>query len=163
MLQQHEKLDVARYFNPARTRTAGLVHPKKDTMTIVGWTAQGLLQPAATGVPAPARLSLFARAVEEFYAGPARRFPLRSAFALQRPVVFYPGLATLEIHDRRRFPWVAAIEAAFPVIHQEFLGLLGGGADFATVHRPPPISWAFGEKVDATCRAFRVPSLRSLG
>jgi hypothetical protein len=68
----------------------GRAHPvDRDGLRerLLGWTAQGLLQPAATGVPAPARLSLFARAVEEFYAGPARRFPLRSAFALQRPVV----------------------------------------------------------------------------
>ena len=134
------------------------------------WTAQGLLRTSAPGAPAPARLGLFARAAEEFYEGAARRFPLRSHFALQRPVVFYPGLATLEIHDRRRFPWVAALEAAFPVIQQEFVGLQSGGTGFAAVHRTHTSAgewaaaylWAFGEKVDETCRACP-ETVRALG
>lgn len=134
------------------------------------WTAQGLLRRSSAGAPEPARLGLFARAVEEFYAGSARRFPLRSPFPLQRPVVFYPGLSTLEIHDRRRFPWVAALEAAFPVLQREFLGLQRGGGGFATVHRTHTSTgewaaaylWAFGQKVDATCRACP-ETVRALG
>jgi Aspartyl/Asparaginyl beta-hydroxylase len=134
------------------------------------WTEQGLLRRSGTGAPAPARLGLFARAAEEFYAGSGRRFPLRSPFALQRPVVFYPGLATLEVHDRRRFPWVAALEAAFPVIRREFVGLQSGGAGFATVHRAHTSTgewaaaylWAFGQKVEATCRACP-ETVRALG
>jgi hypothetical protein len=134
------------------------------------WAAQGLLRRSGSGPPAPARLGLFARAAEEFYAGPARRFPLRSPFPLQRPVMFYPGLATLEIHDRRRFPWVAALEAAFPVIQREFLELQRGGSGFVTVHRTHTSTgewaaaylWAFGQKVDATCRACP-ETVRALG
>src|SRR5579864_2600337 len=86
--------------------------PKPDRedwrQRVAAWSAQGLLRRSGAGAATPARLALFARAAEEFYGGGARRFPLRSPFALQRPVVFYPGLATLEIHERRRFPWVAA-------------------------------------------------------
>ncbi|HVR10760.1 MAG TPA: aspartyl/asparaginyl beta-hydroxylase domain-containing protein [Thermoanaerobaculia bacterium] len=137
---------------------------------VAAWSAQGLLRRSGAGAATPARLALFAQAAEEFYGGGARRFPLRSPFALQRPVVFYPGLATLEIHDRRRFPWVAALEAAFPVIRRELLGLLSGEAGFATVHRTHTSSgewaaaylWAFGEKVDATCRACP-ETVRALG
>jgi hypothetical protein len=127
---------------------------------VQGWAARGLLRGAGSAVAAPARLNLFAEAAESYVAAGGRRFPLRSHFALQRPVVFYPGLETLEIHDRRRFPWVAALEGAFEVIQREFEGLLGTGEGFATAHRSHTSTgewaaaylWAFGRQVDEqTC------------
>lgn len=158
----------------ALVRGGGGPAPDREELRrrLQAWAAQGLLRRSGTGAaPAPARLGLFARAAEEFYAaGPGRRFPLRSVFPLQRPVVFYPGLTTLEIHDRRRFPWVAALEAAFPVIQREFVELQRGGGGFATVHRTHTSTgewaaaylWAFGQKVDATCRACP-ETVRALG
>jgi hypothetical protein len=124
------------------------------------WEAQGLLRTAAASPPTPARLALFAKAADEFFAQPSRRFPLRSPFELQRPVVYYPGLDTREIHDRRRLPWVATLESSFAVIQQEFSQLLEAGADFANVHRAHTSAgewaaaylWAFGRRIDDTCR-----------
>jgi hypothetical protein len=125
------------------------------------WSAQGLLRNARTAEATPTRLALFAKAAEEYYGSAHRHFPLRSHFELQRPAIFYPGLATREIHDRRRFPWVAALEGAFPLIRQELDQLLASGDTFASVHRAQTSTgewaaayfWSFGEKVEETCRA----------
>ena len=127
--------------------------------TLAAWAAPGLLRAAQAGPSPPTRLTLFARAATEFFAGPSRRFALHSHFELQRPLVFYPGLETREIHDHRRFPWVAALEEAFPLIRREFTALMGAGNAFATVHRDQTSQgewaaaylWAFGQKVAATC------------
>ena len=119
------------------------------------WIATGLLRRAKGESNAPTRLALFASAMAEHAATASGRFPLRSQFKLQEPGMFYPGLETREIHDRRRFPWVAALESAFPVVETEFAALLAS-ADFSRVN-PGYTSkgewaaaylWAFGEKVD---------------
>lgn len=123
------------------------------------WIAQGLLQTREASEHATTRLDLFARAMAQHSPVSDRPFPLVSLFPLQRPRVFYPGLATMEVHDRRRFPWVAALEDACPVIQREFGGLLAS-ADFARVH-PAYTSrgewaaaylWAYGERVEEVCR-----------
>ncbi|HEX3555048.1 MAG TPA: aspartyl/asparaginyl beta-hydroxylase domain-containing protein [Thermoanaerobaculia bacterium] len=114
--------------------------------------AKGLLQASDTNPDAPSRLALFAQA----QAGA----PLRSHFPLQRPVELYPGLDTREIHDRERFPWVAALEGSFPVIQDEFARLMAAGSGFATVYRAQTSTgewaasylWAYGKKVEETCR-----------
>jgi aspartyl/asparaginyl beta-hydroxylase (cupin superfamily) len=114
---------------------------------------KGLLRPYEAGPTAPSRLALFQRAQE------AGAPPLRSHFPLQKPPEFYPGLETREIHDRERFPWVATLEEAFPVIREEFDRLLGS-ASFSTVYRGQTTTgewagsylWVFGEKVEETCR-----------
>jgi aspartate beta-hydroxylase len=93
----------------------------------------------------------------DYAAAPGRTFPLRSPFELQRPALYYPGLGTREIHDRRAFPWTAALEESFPLIQQEFAALVGG-ADFAKVHRSYTSTgewaaaylWAFGEVIEET-------------
>ena len=108
------------------------------------WVAKGLLRLAGTSPQAPSRLALFTRATE---AEAWRRVPLRSHFPLQRPLEFYPGLETREIHDCERFPWAAALEASFPVLQVEFARLVEAGPGFSTVYRsqtssgsgPPPI------------------------
>ncbi len=128
---------------------------------VQAWTREGLLQTSGTNPPAATRLALFARAAEEFFTDSARRFPLRSHFDLQRPRVFYPGLRTAEIHDHRHFPWVGTLEASFPVIQKELMGLLEAGPAFATVHRAHTSAgewaaaylWVFGQKVEETCRS----------
>src|SRR5215216_2123075 len=96
------------------------------------WIAQGLLRTSDTNPHALTRLALFAQVME---ADPSLRAPLRSHFALQRPLEFYPGLETREIHDHDRFPWVAALEGSFPVIQEEFARLVNAGSGFSTVYR----------------------------
>lgn len=122
------------------------------------WLAKGLLQIAETGRQAPSRLALFAQAT----AGEASyRLPLRSHFPLQRPLEFYPGLETREIHDRKHFPWVAALEASFPIIREEFSRLVKAGPGFSTVYRSQTSTgewaasylWVFGKKVEDICRS----------
>jgi hypothetical protein len=121
------------------------------------WIAQGLLRAVETVPPVPSRLSLFAQAME---IGASRRIPLRSHFPLQRPMEFYPGLETREIHERERFPWVAALEASFPLIADEFSRLLEGGPGFSPVYRAQTSTgewaaaylWVFGKQVEETCR-----------
>lgn len=123
------------------------------------WIARGLLRPAGAGAYATTRLALFADAVAEKAATASPVFPLRSHFAMQQPVLFVPGLGTREIHDGRRFPWVAVLEAAFPLIQAEFIALLAS-SDFLRVN--PDFThqgewaaaylWAHGERIDATCR-----------
>lgn len=126
---------------------------------VQAWVARGLLRAAAARQADPARLTVFAEAAAASADG--GRFPLRSPLALQRPMVFYPGLAALELHDRRRFPWVAALEGAFAVIQREFLDLAASGAGFTIAHRAQTSAgewaaaylWAFGQPVDEeTCR-----------
>ncbi len=123
------------------------------------WIAQGLLQTPEASEHATTRLALFAKAMAQHAPVSDRPFPLVSHFPLQRPRVFYPGLTTMEVHDRQRFPWVAALEDACSVIQREFAGLLAS-ADFARVH-PAYTSrgewaaaylWAFGERVEEVCR-----------
>lgn len=123
------------------------------------WTEQGLLRPAGTipGPQTPSRLALFRRATE---GGGPRRAPIRSHFPLQRPLEFYPGLNTREIHDGERFPWVAVLEDAFPILQGEFTRLAESGSSFSTVYRAQTSTgewaasylWAFGQKVEETCR-----------
>ena|GEM_PF-1284058 len=120
------------------------------------WLAQGLLRISDSSRQAPARLALFSQAT-----GPDAflRFPLRSHFAMQRPTEFYPGLDTREIHDRERFPWVAALESSFSIIRDEFARLVDG-SDFSTVYQSHTSTgewaasylWVYGEKVEDTCR-----------
>jgi hypothetical protein len=123
------------------------------------WIARGLLRPAQTDSGTPTRLAIFAGAMAEQAVTGQRRFPLRSHFKLQEPGMLYPGLETREIHDRRRFPWVAILEGAFGVIQTEFAALLAS-ADFSRVN-PGYTSqgewaaaylWAFGERVEDVCR-----------
>jgi len=123
------------------------------------WIAGGLLRRAKSQSNTPTRLALFASAMAEHAATASGRFPLRSHFKLQEPGMFYPGLETREIHDCQRFPWVATLESAFPVIEAEFAALLAS-ADFSRVN-PGYTSkgewaaaylWAFGQKVDEVCR-----------
>jgi aspartate beta-hydroxylase len=127
---------------------------------IAAWLAQGLLRPFETSPRAPTRLALFTKAMAEFSADSSRPFPLRSHFELQRPLIFYPGLETREIHDRYRFPWVAALEGAFPLIQEEFARLLQADSGFSRVHRGQTSTgewaasylWVFGQEVAETCR-----------
>jgi aspartyl/asparaginyl beta-hydroxylase (cupin superfamily) len=122
------------------------------------WIGQGLLRVSATNPEAPSRLALFMQATA---AGASRRPPLRSHFALQQPLEFYPGLETREFHDRESFPWVATLEGAFPVIRDEFARLVESGPGFSTVYRSQTTTgewaasylWVFGERVEETCRA----------
>src|SRR6185295_4985382 len=124
------------------------------------WIANGLLRSAASQPYATTRLAVFAGAMEEYLASPARRFPLRSHFALQRPTVFFPGLETREIHDQRRFPWVTMLEDSFSLIQAEFEALLDS-TDFSRVHDSftstgewaAAYLWVFGEQVEDTCRS----------
>lgn len=117
------------------------------------WAAKGLLRPVGTS-PVPSRLALFQRAME------SGGSPFRSHFPLQRPLELYPGLDTREIHDRERFPWVAVLESSFPVIQDEFSRLVEAGSTFSTVYRAQTSTgewaasylWAFGKKVEETCR-----------
>src|SRR5436305_8318304 len=114
--------------------------------------AKGLLQPSEANPHALSRLALFAQA----QAG----VPLHSHFPLQRPVEFYPGLDTREIHDRERFSWVAALESSFPVIQDEFARLMDAGYGFSPVYRAQTSTgewaasylWAYGKRVEETCR-----------
>jgi Aspartyl/Asparaginyl beta-hydroxylase len=126
---------------------------------VQAWVARGLLRAAASRQADPARLTVFAEAAEASAGGGG--FPLSSPLALQRPMVFYPGLAALELHDPRRFPWVAALEGAFAVIQREFLDLAGAGTGFTIAHRAQTSAgewaaaylWAFGQQVnEETCR-----------
>jgi hypothetical protein len=126
---------------------------------IDSWILLGLLRPAQTGTHATTRLALFAEAIAEQAASGAPGFALRSHFSQQQPGMFYPGLDTREVHDSRRFPWVAVLEGAFGVIQAEFAALLAS-ADFSRVN-PGYTSqgewaaaylWAFGEKVEEVCR-----------
>jgi aspartyl/asparaginyl beta-hydroxylase (cupin superfamily) len=125
------------------------------------WLGRGLLQAVETSAPVPSRLALFTKSAE---AG-AARVPLRSHFELQRPVELYPGLETREIHDPGRFPWVAGLEASFPVIREEFDRLAGAGGQgtgpgFSPVYRGQTSTgewaasflWIFGKQVEETCR-----------
>ena len=64
------------------------------------------------------RLSMFKETLEEYRAYPQSPFPLRSHFDLQRPLLFYPGLNTRELHDVEAFRWVPALEAAYPAIQE---------------------------------------------
>jgi len=122
------------------------------------WLGQGLLRLSETDQQVPARLALFTKAMA---ADASLSFPVRSHFALQRPMEFYPGLDTREIHDRERFPWVAVLEDAFPVIREEFARLAGAGPGFSTVYRAQTSTgewaasylWVFGERVEETCRS----------
>jgi aspartyl/asparaginyl beta-hydroxylase (cupin superfamily) len=106
-----------------------------------------------------ARLTLFAEAVAAQAVSISQLFPLRSHFALQQPVMFFPGLDTREIHDARRFSWVDALEGSFPAIMAEFTALLAS-ANFSSVNRDytnqgewaAAYLWAYGEKVDQICR-----------
>jgi aspartyl/asparaginyl beta-hydroxylase (cupin superfamily) len=114
---------------------------------------------AKQGSYSTARLALFAEAMAEQAATASPVFPLRSHFTLQQPVMFFPGLDTREIHDGRRFPWVAALEGTFPIIMAEFTALLAS-ADFSRVNPgytnqgewAAAYLWAYGEKVDEICR-----------
>ncbi|HXO28229.1 MAG TPA: aspartyl/asparaginyl beta-hydroxylase domain-containing protein [Thermoanaerobaculia bacterium] len=123
------------------------------------WISKGLLRASVTSPETTSRHAMFARAIEEYSSGPPRPFPLLSPFELQRPTLYYPGLATREIHDPRAFPWVATLEASFPLIQQEFTALLAG-ADFARVNRSYTSTgewaaaylWVFGAVVEETCR-----------
>jgi aspartate beta-hydroxylase len=122
---------------------------------VQAWLTQGLLRISETSQQEPARLALFTKAMA------AGASPIRSHFALQRPTEFYPGLDTREVHDRDRFPWVAALEGAFPVIRDEFARLVGAGSGFSSVYRAHTSTgewaasylWVYGEKVEDTCRS----------
>jgi len=123
---------------------------------IEAWAGQGLLRVPDTDSPAPSRLALFAQTME---GGAAHRLPLRSHFALQRPLELYPGLETREIHDRTRFPWVAALEGSFSLIQDELARLLDAGRGFSRVHRAQTSTgewaaaylWYFGHEIEETC------------
>ncbi len=142
------------------------------------WVTAGLLTPVPQIDEAPpTRLALFQAATRRPN-GPGVPRPPQSAFALQRPVVFYPGLATREFHNPQRFPWVALIEQAFPEIRRELLALLDNRG-FGRVHRPFTLTgewsaaylWAHGAEVEdvarlcpATAAALRqVPGVTRFG
>jgi hypothetical protein len=121
------------------------------------WLAQGLLGVSGAGPQAPSRLALFMQATG---AGASRGSQLRSHFPLQRPFEFYPGLDTREIHDRERFPWVAVLEGAFPLVQDELARLVAAGSGFSSVYQDQTSAgewaasylWVFGKKVEETCR-----------
>jgi len=90
---------------------------------VVGWASMGVLAEAISETPlTPERLSMFRQALRAH--DPSRPFPLKSAFPLQRPLLFYPGLGTREVHDPACFPWVRELEAAFHSVQSELLALL---------------------------------------
>jgi aspartyl/asparaginyl beta-hydroxylase (cupin superfamily) len=111
-------------------------------------------------------LSLFKETFEENRAYPQRPFPLRSHFDVQRPLLFYPGLNTLELHDVEAFRWVPALEAAYPAIKEELLALLEKTREWAAAYL-----WVFGEEVEGavaqcpeTANALRqAPEVTSFG
>jgi hypothetical protein len=124
------------------------------------WTAQGLLRLSGTAglsPQVPSRLALFKKATDTEVSW---RPPLHSYFPLQRPLEFYPGLDTREIHDPGRFPWVAELEGSFPVIQAELSQLVEAGSGFSPVYRAQTSTgewaasylWVFGKKVEETCR-----------
>src|ERR1700688_1948810 len=122
------------------------------------WITQGLLRKPETAPQATTRLALVIRAMEEPAGASSRPVQLTSHFKLQRPVLFFPGLATREVHDGRDFPWVATLEASYALISAEFAGLLAS-AEFSRIH-PNQTSkgewaaaylWAFGKKVEEIC------------
>jgi hypothetical protein len=145
-----------------------------------GWVGSGLLSRADRlgDGRVSSRLSIFQKALAEHRADPERSFPLRSPFALQRPLFFYPGLGTRELHDAGAFPWVAILEAAYAPIKEELLALLARPS-FARVNRnytstgewAAAYLWVFGEEVEGvvaqcpeTARALRqVPGVTSFG
>lgn len=54
----------------------------------------------------------------------------RQIFPQQPLVFYYPYLAQRQFFEREDFDWVPDVEAAAPVIREELLALLEGGADF---------------------------------
>lgn len=143
------------------------------------WIDSGLLFRSQRGAGyLPSRLSMFQKALEEHRAYPERPFPLRSHFDLQRPLLFYPGLNTRELHDAETFRWVPDLEAAYVVIKEELLALLERQS-FARVNRgytstgewAAAYLWVFGEEVEdvvaqcpETAKALRrVPGVTSFG
>jgi hypothetical protein len=122
------------------------------------WIAQGLLRKPAAAAQVNTRLALVVGAMADPASASSRPVPLTSHFKLQRPQLFYPGLATREVHDGRDFPWVATLEASYALISAEFAGLLAS-AEFSRIH-PDQTSkgewaaaylWAFGKKVEEIC------------
>ncbi|HEY2291105.1 MAG TPA: aspartyl/asparaginyl beta-hydroxylase domain-containing protein [Thermoanaerobaculia bacterium] len=124
------------------------------------WVGEEILRPLRSDRRSSTRLDLFRKALEEFFALSMSSFPLSSHFKLQQPLVFFPGLSTQEIHDPRRFPWVAALEASFPRIQQEFTRLLEESEAFGKIHASQTSRgewaaaylWIFGEGVEETHR-----------
>lgn len=146
---------------------------------VAAWIDSGLLSRADRHDGyRPSRLSMFQKALEDYRAYPQRPFPLRSQFDLQRPLLFYPGLNTRELHDVEAFRWIPAIEAAYSVIKEELLALLERQS-FARVNRmytstgewAAAYLWIFGEEVEdivtqcpETASALRqVPGVTSFG
>jgi hypothetical protein len=126
---------------------------------VEGWASAGLLTTAATKVERPARMTLFQKAFAEHARSGAEGFSLKSLLPSQRPQLYYPGLASREVHAPSAFPWVARLEAAFPAIRSELAGLLADDA-LVAVNRGYTTSgewaaghlWIFGQKNEAICR-----------
>ena len=91
--------------------------------------------------------------------GSERSAPLRSPFPLQRPYEYYPGLETRTVWDRGRFPWVPALERAYPAILAELNEVVRQKVGFRKVWDPliQTGDWAayplfvYGKKNEANC------------
>lgn len=95
----------------------------------------------------------------------------KQIFTQQPHLLHYPGLPAIQFYDRADFPWLAALEAATPMIRQELVDLLDEGAkEFVPYVRHPPwrplrqwselnhsprwsayFLWEEGEKVEEHC------------
>lgn len=126
---------------------------------VEGWAQCGLLTPIAKKSDAPARLVLFQKAFAQHTRTNAEGFSLKSLLPSQRPKLYYPGLASREVHSPSAFPWVARVEAAFPQIRAELMGLLADDTlvaayrDYTTTGEwAAGHLWIFGQKKEEICR-----------
>jgi len=133
------------------------------TALVEGWERLGFLFRADAVDLTLSRLTVFRRAVDEFYAAgrPGKSFPLRSSMPSQRPLFYYPGLSSREVHDPAAFPWVEELERSFPAIRAELLALVSAGNEMVSVNQAYTSTgewaaghlWLYGEKHDDVCRA----------
>jgi aspartate beta-hydroxylase len=136
------------------------LEPEDARRVVETWIAAGVLgEPGSPADRQPSRLGLFQTALAEREHGTTSSSSLCSHFELQRPRLFYPGLATAEFHDPRRFPWVAALEDSFPAIRRELLDLLAAmplavvhGSYTTTGEWTAAYFWQFGKKVEDNTR-----------
>ena len=135
------------------------IEPSEFRRLVEGWVKLGFLIPTARKVESPTRLLLFQKAFAEHTRSGAEGFSLKSLLPSQRPQLYYPGLNSREIYRSSAFPWVKGLEAAFPSIRAELMGLLEDDA-LVAVNRSYTTTgewaaghlWIFGKKNEEICR-----------
>lgn len=140
----------------AEARGEWEIAPEEFVALVRAWCSSGLLVAAAERTLEPTRLTIFKNAMAAYRMSGSARFPLSSHFPLQRPLLFYPGLNTRELHDAARYPWTRALEEAFPDIRREVLGLLETDPRFKSVNQNYTATgewaaaylWIFGEAIE---------------